>query len=77
MTHDSEHPLQVIERRAECAIVQELRILLDDVLALRPTLHFDDWAYADGLLMKLDRLIRDQILPTELETILLPVADAA
>jgi hypothetical protein len=76
MTHDSEHPLQVIERRAERAIVQELRILMDDVLALRPTLNFDDRAYADGLLLTLDRLIRDQILAAELETAL-PVADAA
>ena len=76
MTHDSEHPLQVIERRAERAIVQELRILLDDVLALRPTLNFDDRVYADGLLLTLDRLIRDQILAAELERTL-PVADAA
>ena len=76
MTHDSEHPLQAIERRAERAIVQELRILLDEVLALRPMLNVEDRAYADGLLMKLDRLIREQILIVELETTL-PVADAA
>jgi hypothetical protein len=76
MTHDSEHPLQAIERRAERAIVQELRILLDEVLALRPMLNVEDRAYADGLLMKLDRLIREQILVVEVETTL-PVADAA
>lgn len=45
-------------------------------MPLRPTLNVDDRAYADGLLLKLDRLVRDQILPTELETIL-PVADTA
>lgn len=76
MAHDSEHPLYAIERRAQSAIVQELRILLDEVLALRPTLDMDDRAYADGLLMKLDRLIQDQMLPTELELIL-PAANAA
>jgi hypothetical protein len=76
MARDSEHMLHAIERRAECAIVQELRIMLDEVLALRPTLHMDDRAYADGLLMKLDRLIQDQMLPTELELIL-PAASAA
>ena len=65
MASDSEHTLHAIERRAEHAIVQELRILLDEVLALRPTLNIDDHAYADGLLMKLDRLIQEQMLATE------------
>ena len=76
MASDSEHTLHAIERRAECAIVQELRILLDEVLALRPALNMDERAYADGLLMKLDRLIQDQMLPTELEPSLL-AANAA
>lgn len=76
MSNDSEHPLQQIERRAERAIVQELRILLDDVLALRPMLDFEDRAYADGLLMKLDKLIRDQILTEEVVKTL-PIAYAA
>ena len=65
MASDSEHTLHAIERRAEHAIVQELRLLLDEVLALRSTLNIDDHAYADGLLMKLDRLIQEQMLATE------------
>ena len=76
MAGDYEHPLYAIERRAERAIVQELRILLDEVLVLRPALSMDDRAYADGLLMKLDRLIQEQMLPTELEPVL-PAANAA
>jgi hypothetical protein len=76
MARDSEHMLHAIERRAECAIVQELRIMLDEVLALRPTLNMDDRAYADGLLMKLDRLIQDQTVLMELEP-RLPAANAA
>jgi hypothetical protein len=76
MDNDSEHTLHAIERRAECAIVQELGIMLDEVLALRPTLNMDDRAYADGLLMKLDRLIQDQTVLMELEP-RLPAANAA
>ena len=76
MARDSEHMLYAIERCAERAIVQELRIMLDEVLALRPTLNMDDRAYADGLLMKLDRLIQDQTLLIELEP-RLPAANAA
>lgn len=76
MAGDSEHPLYAIERRAERAIIQELRVLLDELLALRPALNMDDRAYADGLLMKLDRLIQDQIHLPELEPSL-PAANAA
>ena len=76
MARDFEHMLHAIERRAERAIVQGLRILLDEVLALRPMLNVDDRAYADGLLMELDRLIQDQTLPAELEPSL-PAANAA
>jgi hypothetical protein len=57
-------------------IVQELGIMLDEVLALRPTLNMDDRAYADGLLVKLDRLIQDQTVLMELEP-RLPAANAA
>jgi hypothetical protein len=76
MAGDSEHPLYAIERRAERAIVPELRILLDEVLAVRPALSMDDRAYADGLLMKLDRLMQEQAHLPELEPSL-PAANAA
>lgn len=65
MTTDSVQTLHAIELRAERAIVQELRIMVGEVLALRPCLGIEDRTYADGLLMKLDRLILDQSVPSE------------
>lgn len=63
MATDSAQTLHAIELRAERAIVQELRIMVGEVLALRPCLGIEDRTYADGLLMKLDRLILDQSVP--------------
>ena len=52
--------LRTIEMNAERAIVQELRIMIRDVLALRLHLGHEDRDHADGLLLKLDRLARHQ-----------------
>ena len=52
--------LRTIEMNAERAIVQELRIMIRDVLDLRPSLGLEDRNHADVLLLKLDRLTRDQ-----------------
>ena len=52
--------LRAIEMNAERAIVQELRIMIRDVLVLRPSLGHQDRDHADVLLLKLDRLARDQ-----------------
>ena len=52
--------LRTIEMNAERAIVQELRIMIRDVLDLRPRLGLEDRNHADVLLLKLDRLARDQ-----------------
>ena len=54
--------LRTIELNAERAIVQELRIMIRDVLALRPHLGHEDRDHADVLLLKLDRLARDQLV---------------
>jgi hypothetical protein len=62
MTTDSAPTLRAIEVHAERAIAQELRIMIQEVLALRPSMTLEDQAYADGLLMKLDRLLRDQLV---------------
>ena len=59
----STHPvLHAIETRAERAIAQELAVMTGEVLMLRPTLDVEDRAYADGLLLKIDQLIRNQQL---------------
>ena len=68
MTTDSAPTLRAIEVHAERAIAQEIRIMIQEVLALRPSLNMEDRAYADGLLMKLDRLLRDQLLLPECST---------
>lgn len=57
--------LRAIEARAERAIVQELKIMARDVLAIRPTLPPEERAYADGLLLKLDQLARNQLVQME------------
>ena len=54
--------LRTIELNAERAIVQELRIMIRDVLDLRPSLGLEDRNHADVLLLKLDRLTRDQLV---------------
>ena len=54
--------LRTIEMNAERAIVQELRIMIRDVLDLRPSLGLEDRNHADGLLLKLDRLAREQLV---------------
>lgn len=61
MATPSTQTLHAIEIRAERAIVQELRIMTQEVLALRPSLNMEERAYADGLLLKLDRLIVSQL----------------
>lgn len=52
--------LCAIERRAERAIVQELRLMTQDILAMRTHLTLEHRAHADALLMKLDHLARCQ-----------------
>ena len=54
--------LRTIEMNAERAIVQELRIMIRDVLDLRPSLGLEDCNHADVLLLKLDRLARNQLV---------------
>lgn len=54
--------LRLIEQRAERAIPQELRLMSQQVLEMRNALLLEDRARADALLMKLDRLIDDQLL---------------
>ena len=65
MTTDSASTLRAIEVHAERAIAQELKIMIQEVLALRPSMTLEDQAYADGLLMKLDRLLGDQLVLPE------------
>ena len=48
--------LRAIEARAERAIVQELRLMMQEIFGLRTHLVLEDRAHADGLLLKLDRL---------------------
>lgn len=52
--------LRAIEARAERAIVQELRLMTQDILAMRTALVLEERSYADALLLKLDRLAHDQ-----------------
>ena len=54
--------LNAIEARAERAIVQELRLMIKEVITLRPTLAFEDRSHADALLLKLDHLSRSQMV---------------
>lgn len=52
--------LCAIERRAERALVQELRHMTQNILDLRSHLTLDERAHADALLLKLDHLERAQ-----------------
>ena len=54
--------LNAIEARAQRAIVHELRLMKKEVLQLRPSLSPDDQEHADALLLKLDRLLSDQVV---------------
>lgn len=63
--------LCAIEARAERAIVQELRLMMQDILAIRTALVLQERSHADALLMKLDRLATDQQaspVPAAIET---------
>lgn len=48
--------LCAIERRAERAIVQELRLMTQEILSMRAHLTLEDRAHADALLLKLSHL---------------------
>ena len=52
--------LRAIEARAERAIVQELRLMTQEILRLRTQLGLHERAHADALLLKLDHLERRQ-----------------
>ena len=54
--------LNAIEAHAERAIVPELRLMKKEVLQLRPSLSAEDRDHADALLLKLDRLLSDQVV---------------
>lgn len=56
--------LCAIERRAKRAVVQELRLMTQEILALRTLLSMEDRAHADALLLKLDHLERCQQVDT-------------
>ena len=57
--------LNAIEAHAESAIVPERRLIKKEVEKLRPSLYPDDQEHADALLLKLDRLLSDQVVVTE------------
>ncbi|MEO3714108.1 hypothetical protein [Roseateles flavus] len=54
--------LRSIEQRAERAIAQELRLMMKEILNMRTGLTLEDRAHADALLLKLDRLLDDQVV---------------
>lgn len=54
--------LNAIEARAERAIVQELRLMKNEILQRRPSLSPEDQDHADALLLKVGRLESDQIV---------------
>lgn len=68
--------LRAIEARAERAIVQELRLMMQEILAMRTLLVLQDRNHADALLLKLDRLAQDQtvapVSATETPVYLMP-----
>ena len=72
--------LNAIEAHANRAIVQELRLIKKEVEKLRSSLRPDDQDQADALLLKLDRLISDQIVVADdvvVEQVFQPVAQTA
>lgn len=54
--------LRSIEQHAERAIVQELRLMIQQALNLCTTLVLDDRSHAEALLLKLERLVDDQVV---------------
>jgi hypothetical protein len=54
--------LQRIESQAERTIVQEIRLFERHVHQMLPALRGDDLAYAQCLLLKLDRLAAEQLV---------------
>ena len=54
--------LNAIEAHAECAIVQELLRMKNEVRQLRPSLCPDDLEHANALLLKLERLVSEQVV---------------
>jgi len=56
--------LCAIERRAERALVQELRLMTQEILTMRTQLTLEHRAHADALLLKLDHLARCQLVDT-------------
>jgi len=73
--------LNAIEAHAECAIVQELLRMKKQVRQLRPSLCPDDQDHANALLLKLERLLSEQmvVVPDSavLEECFQPAAQAA
>ncbi len=73
--------LNAIEAHAECAIVQELLRMKKEVQLLRPSLCPDDQEHANALLLKLERLVSEQmvVIPNDaaLEERFQPAAQAA
>ena len=59
MSHVTEI-LHGIERRAERAVVHELRLMTQEILSMRTHLSIDHRAHADALLLRLDHLERFQ-----------------
>ena len=68
--------LRAIEARAERAIVQELRLMVQEILGMRTHLALADRAHADSLLMKLDHQERAQVAaavdPSSTPTYMMP-----
>ena len=68
--------LRAIETRAERAIIQQLRLLVQEILGMRTHLALEDRAHADSLLMKLDHQERAQTVapadPSSTPTYLMP-----
>lgn len=69
--------LRAIEARAERAIVQDLRLMTQEILAMRTLLVLEDRSHADALLLKLDRLAANQVAPmvNQLDTTALLMPD--
>ena len=61
MAISSTQALRLIEARTEGAIVQELRIMMQQVVSIRPLLSTENQAYADRLVLKMNRMIDDQL----------------
>ena len=68
--------LRAIEAGAERAIIQELRLMAQEILGMRTHLALEDRAHADSLLMKLDHQERAQTIapadPSSMPTYLMP-----